>query len=251
MADEELFPVTLPQQVFYYDYLLHRNESKYNMGGHMMLNGELDIDLFRKAYNYATQKYDSLRQRFVVKDGELFQYFLSEFQPNVEYYDFRNRNSPLEDANKFILVENARPFPFENSNLCREIILQTGDKQFIWFARFHHFSNDGYGHSIINKTVSDIYNSLLTDNVFPEIQPFSYVDFLEDDLRYRNSEEFKNSSEYWQKKLTPLPEPLDFTSKKHGIKNFSLHNERVTLNLHRMCYASMLKIGEEEGVSPF
>lgn len=251
MADEELFPVTLPQQVFYYDYLLHRNESKYNMGGHMMLNGELDIDLFRKAYNYATQKYDSLRQRFVVKDGELFQYFLPEFQSNVEYYDFRNRNNPLEDANKFILEENALPFPFENSNLCREIILQTGDKQFIWFARFHHFSNDGYGHSIINKTVSDIYNSLLTDNVFPEIQPFSYVDFLEDDLRYRNSEEFKNSSEYWQKKLTPLPEPLDFTSKKHGIKNFSLHNERVTLNLHRMCYASMLNIGEKEGVSPF
>lgn len=216
-----------------------------------MLNGELDIDLFRKALNYTAQKHDALRLRFVEKDGELFQYFLPELESNIEYYDFRKRNNPLEDANKFILEESARPFPFENSNLCREIIIQTGDKQFIWFALFHHFSNDGYGHSIINKTVSDTYNSLLLSDSFPEIQSYSYLDFLEDDLKYRKSEEFKNSSEYWQKKLTPLPEHLDFTTKKHSIKNFSLHNERVTLNLHRMCYASMLKIGEEEGVTPF
>ena len=77
---DKLYPLTLPQQAFYYDYLLHRNDCKYNMGGYLLLNGDLDIDLLRKAYNYVIAKYDTLRLRFVTLDGELFQKLVSEYQ---------------------------------------------------------------------------------------------------------------------------------------------------------------------------
>jgi amino acid adenylation domain-containing protein len=221
------------------------------MGAPQILDGDLDIELFRKAYDYVIQKYDALRIRFVTIDGELFQKILPEYQCNIEYRDFRNSKNPLDDAMRFVLKENAKPFPFENANLYLERILQTGDKQFIWFTRFHHFSNDGYGRSVINKSISDTYNSLLANGIFPEIESFSYLDFLEDDLKYTESDTFKKSSEFWRGKLTPLPEPLYFTDKKQGIKDYSLHNERFTLNLHRMCYASMLKIADLAGVTPF
>ena len=251
MSHNQLYPLTLPQQTFYLDYLLHQNDSKYNMGAPMILNGDLDIDLFRKAYDYVIQKYDTLRQRFVTRDGELFQMFLPGYQCNIEYRDFRDRENPLEDAMQFLVEENGKPFFFEKTHLYLEMIIQTGDKQFIWFTRFHHFSNDAYGRSVINQSISDTYNSLLSNGSFPEIKAYSYLDFLEDDLIYRDSEIFKNSSEYWCNKLSPLPEPFDFTSKKQGLKEMSLHNERITLNLHRMCYAAMLKIADQAGVSPF
>jgi len=251
IADEKLYPLTLPQQSLYYDYLLFQNDCKYNMGGAILLNGELDLALFRKAYDYTIRQYDVYRQRFMVKDGELFQYFVSDLDINIEYRDFRNHEDPLEDAMQFVTSENRQPFHFEDVCLYREMIIQTADRQFFWFTRFHHFSNDGYGRSIVNKVLSETYNSLLAGGSYPEIKSFPYLDFLEDDLKYRDSDAYRDSTAFWQKKLTPLPEPMDFTSKKYGMKECSLHTERITMNLHRMCYSSMLHIAEDAGVTPF
>ncbi len=250
-CEDKIYPLTLPQQSFYYDYLLYRNESKYNMGGSLLLNGDLDLDLFEKSINYVTTKFDAQRLRFVTKDGQLYQKFVQETQGNFEYIDFRACEDPLQAALQFLENENHKPFPFENKNLFMDKVLQTDEKQYIWFPRFHHFSNDANGRSVINQAISETYNSLFANGTFPEINSFSYLDFLKDDLLYRESADFKNSSLFWQKKLTPLPEPLDFTAKKHSIKNFSLHNERVTLNVHRICYASIMKIADETGVSTF
>ncbi len=251
MDHTDLYPLTLPQQTFYYDYLLHQNDSKYNMGGSLMLKGDLDVELFEKACNFVVQKFDSLRIRFVTKDGQLFQQFLPEYRCHVDYLDFRNKENPLDEAIQFLILENARPFPFEEVTLFMEMVLQIADKQYILFPRFHHFANDGYGKSVVNQALSTAYNILLADGTYPEMKSYSYLDFLEDDRDYRISESFKNSSEFWRKKLMPLPEPLDFTTKKYSLKDFSLHNERITLNLHRICYASLLKIADETGITTF
>jgi amino acid adenylation domain-containing protein len=250
--ENRLYPLTLPQQSFYNDYLLHQNGSKYNMGGVMILNGYLDLELLSKAYRYVTKKYDVFHQRFITQNGELFQTFIS---PNgsdtIEYMDFRKSEDPFKSAMEFILDEIARPIPFEKVSVHRERILQTGNNQFIFFPTFHHFSNDAYGHSIINQAFSDVYNNLITEGTFPEIPAYSYLDFLEDDLKYKQSSYFKDSALFWQRKLSPLPEPLEFTLKKYNLKNFSLRTERITLNLHRMCFASILKISDEVGVTAF
>ena len=249
MIYKELYPLTLPQRSFYYDYLLNQNGCKYNMGAAMIINGDLDIDLFKKAFDSAIKIYDSLRIRFIQHDGELLQTFIPEYQCEIEYLDFRNHINPLEDALKYIEKERLKPLAFVDVNLSKDSILQTGDKQFIWFPFFHHFSDDGYGKSVVHRTVTEIYNSLLTSDILPDLHPFSYRDFIADDLDYQSSDSFKTSSEFWKSKMTPLAEPLDFTSKKYTIKKFSPHNERITLNLHRMCYASILKVADQTEVT--
>jgi amino acid adenylation domain-containing protein len=221
------------------------------MGGVLILNGDLNPHLFREAYRYVTNKFDIFRQRFVYQDGELFQTFSSECDVDVSYLDFRSNKNPLEEAMRFAMEENIQPFPFEETRLYQETIIQTAEKQFIWFTRFHHLSNDACGRAVINQAISDTYNSLLIEGHFPEIKSYSYLDFLEDDLRYRESAYYKKSITFWKDKLTPLPEPLSFTIKKNRTKNLSLQTERVTLNLHRMCYASILKIADEADVSLF
>jgi amino acid adenylation domain-containing protein len=250
--EDHLYPLTLPQQAFYCDYLLYQNDSKYNMGGVMILNGYLNLDLLNQAYQHVTKKYDIFRQRFIIRNGELFQTFVSHNGTDaIEYMDFRRKENPFKSAMEYIFEEIARPLPFENVGMHRERVLQTASNQFIFFPTFHHFSNDAYGHSIINQAFSEIYNSLISEGTFPEIPAQSYLDFLEDDLKYRESSYYKDSVTFWQKKLSPLPEPMEFTFKKYSSKNLSIHTERITLNLHRMCFASILKISDEVGVSAF
>lgn len=248
---EGLYPLTLPQQALYYDFLLYRDHSKYIIGGIHLLNGKPDFDLFRKAYHFAASRYDIFRLRFVHHDGELFQSFVPEFSCDMEYLDFRNRKEPLEDATRFAIEENLKPFPFENVPLCREVFIQTADEQYVWFPKLHHFSNDGYGRAVFNRAFSETYNSLLANGTYPDLKDYSYLDFLDDDLKYRTSDAYRDSAEFWKKKLSTLPEPLDFTAKKYRIKNCPLHTERLTLNLHRMCYSSMLKIADDTGVTSF
>jgi len=73
MTETKLYPLSLPQKAFYYDYLLNRDDSKYNMGGALILNGDLNIELYQKAYNYVITFYDAMRIKFVKKEEILLQ----------------------------------------------------------------------------------------------------------------------------------------------------------------------------------
>ncbi|MDD4109565.1 MAG: condensation domain-containing protein [Prolixibacteraceae bacterium] len=225
----KLYPLTLPQRSFYYDYLLLKNDCKYNMGGYLLLNGSLDLDVFTQAYKHTLQKQDISKLRFVVKDEELLQYFEDDFEPEIFFLDYRNEENPVDKAINYVLAENRKPFPFTGTPLFYDIIIQTAHTQYVWFPRFHHFSNDGYGRSIITNSISLTYNSLINGKGYPELKSYSYLDFLEDDLKYRQSAEFINSSDYWKEKLTPLPEPISFTIKKHSIGIF--HSKQNILRL--------------------
>lgn|GEM_PF-1422032 len=249
--ENNLYPLTLPQEAFYYDYLLNGDNHKYNMGGAFFVNGELNIELYRQAYNYAVKYFDGMRVRFI-KSGEfLYQQFDEDVNYEIKYFDFRNSNNAVENALEFLLKEYKKPLPPVDSMLYSEIILRTGDFQYIIGPKFHHFANDAMGRSIFNEAVSTAYNSYLKNGVFPELKPFSYIDFINDDLEYRNSEAYKNSFEYWKQKFSSLPEPFLFTSKKRSVKNTSQHTERLTLNLHRICFESVHNLADETGATTY
>lgn len=251
MNDNDLYPLSLPQEAFYYDYLLNCDDHKYIMGGAMILEGDLNIELYQKAYNYVIKHFDVMRMRFVKKGDILYQQFRPEYQCEIKYLDFRRRINPVEEGFDYILMEFQKPIPIENEDLYFEIVIQIDDKRFISSPKFHHMMSDGMGKSIISQAFSDTYNSLLEKGCYAELKTFSYIDFINDDLQYRNSDSFKKSFEYWKHKLARLPEPFGFTSKKKSIKNISLHTERLALNLHRICFESILNIAFETEATTF
>ncbi|MGE5457090.1 MAG: condensation domain-containing protein, partial [Methanococcaceae archaeon] len=251
MTDNNLYPLSLPQEAFYYDYLLYGNDCKYIMGGALILEGDLDIELYRKAYQHVISSFDTMRIRFVRREDTLFQQFRPEYQCEIKYFDFRKNINPVEDAIEFILKEFHKPLSFENDELYTEMVIQTDEKKYILAPKFHHLINDGMGRSIVNQAISDTYNSLLKNGCYAEIKTFSYLDFINDDLQYRNSDVYKKSFEYWKQKFAKLPEPFDFTSKKKSIKNISLHTQRLALNLHRVCFESILNIAFEADATTF
>ncbi|MFH0733032.1 MAG: amino acid adenylation domain-containing protein [bacterium] len=245
MNNDILYPLTLPQEAFYYDYLLNRNDSKYNMGGAFFLESELNVEIMRKAFNYVIKHYDILRVKFVQNGDQFYQLFKHEYEGTVNYYDFRNNKNPIQEALEFALKENKKLMPFEEDDIFFIMILQIEDKKNIIVPKFNHLFSDAMGMAIINQAISETYNSLLEKDCFPDLKDFSYVDFINDDLQYRDSDIYKKSFEYWKQKLAVLPEPFEFTSKKKSIKNVSLHTERITLNLHRVCFESILNIAYE------
>ena len=251
MTKNNLYPLSVPQEAFYYDYLLNRNDCKYNMCGALILNGDLNIDLYRKAYGYVIEHYDAMRIKFVKKGEILFQQIRQEYRCDIKYFDFRKHTNPVEEAFDFILKESQKPLPIESDDLLSEMVLQTDDKKFILAPKFHHMIYDATGKAIINQALADTYNSLLEKGCYPDMKSFSYIDFINDDLQYRKSDSYKKSFEYWKQKFTFLPEPFSFTSRKKSIKNISLHTERVTLNLHRISFESILNTAFEAEATTF
>ena len=126
MNEGKLFPLSLAQEAFYYDYLLNRNDNKYNMGGALILDGSLDIELYSKAYNYVITKYDAMRIKFVKVEETLYQQFRDEHKCEVKYLDFRNRKDPVKEAIDFILAEYKKPLPIESDDLLRNDITNRG-----------------------------------------------------------------------------------------------------------------------------
>ena len=151
MTDEILYPLTLPQEAFYFDYLLHRNNNKYLMAGVFVLNGNLDIELYRKTYNYVISRFDALRLKFIKKDDFLYQYFRQEYHTEIKYLDFRKNKNPVEEALDFILKEFKKPISIEAENLFSEMIVQTGDATFIIGPKFNHMILDAMGEGLLTR----------------------------------------------------------------------------------------------------
>ena len=221
------------------------------MGGAFFLEGDLNIDLYRKAYNYVITCFDAMRIKFIKRGDILYQQFRPEYQCEIKYIDFRKHKNPIAEALDFILKEQKKPIRMESDDLYSEMILQTDDNVYILVPKFHHMVTDAMGRGIVNQAISDTYNSLVEKGILAEIKAFSYIDFINDDLQYRESELYKKSFEYWKQKLVNFPEPFEFTSKKKSIKNISLHTDRLTLNLHRICFESILNIAYETDTTTF
>ena len=56
--------LTLPQQDVYFEQLLYADEPIYNIGAKAKIEGEINIDLFNKAYTLLIEQHDSYRTIF-------------------------------------------------------------------------------------------------------------------------------------------------------------------------------------------
>ncbi len=248
-----MYPLSLPQQSIYLDALRHGATTKHNMGGALIISGPLDIGRFRQSLECARHVHDVQRMRLHWEGETVRQEFLAaEDCPSAfEYFDFSSRLQPYPDALEWILEDIGRPMRLNGFPLYRDVLFCLGKDLHLWFPKFHHISNDAFGHSLIAGTVAAAYTELLRNRPCPAFKSFSYLDFIEDDRAYASSGQFGRDEAFWREKFRAMPEPLPFTSRKGGLRGDILRTERCTLELNRLVYRSVLRRCEEADVTPF
>jgi amino acid adenylation domain-containing protein len=247
----EAYPLSSSQQAIYLDSLLHPPTAKYNMGGAFVIRGPFDLSLFRQALEFAARRHDAERIRLRLEGETALQEFLPDILCELQVLDFSGKAQPFQSAIEWMSEDISHPIPLESFPLFGDLLFRLSENLHLWYPKFHHIANDAFGHSLIAATISAAYTELAGGGRLPEIDKRSYVDFIEDDSRYRASDRFLEDAAYWREKFASMPEPLPFTARKNVLPGDLLKSVRCTLGVSRLVYDAVLKACERDGVTPF
>jgi len=167
----------------------------YNMALVLSIDGNIDPDLFRRAFRICVDQRDALRTVFSERDGKPRQTVLDETPADVEFVDLSADPDPQRALEEWSRQRTLRLFNLDQC-LFDSALLQLETDRFAWYLNQHHLITDAWATGIIYNQVSATYARLKSgDSASPRLPQFSeYRDF---ERKARNESSRKDVLEYW------------------------------------------------------
>jgi NRPS condensation-like uncharacterized protein len=146
------------------------------------LQGNLDPELFNKAFQKLVERYDILRTVFVYKTTKRPRQVVLEKQEAPFYFeDISNR--PLEAAHSYIkraiLKDRENLFDLTAGPLLRLYLFKTSNDSWKSLWTFHHILMDGWCLGILFREFIELYTAIL-GNTSPRLAPvFPYSNYIQ------------------------------------------------------------------------
>ncbi|MDF2397604.1 amino acid adenylation domain-containing protein, partial [Pseudomonas sp. 3MA1] len=213
----QTFPLTAAQKAIWLDQISQGDSPLYNIGNYLEIQGPIVPEVMQRAVQLMVDKHDALRLTLVEEtdaDGVPLQAFVPAIKVEVPFLDFSTQADPVSTAMAFVEEHMARSFPMTEAPLCRFFLIKLADTHYWSINQAHHIILDGWAFGEMLQSLGALYSDLLQARQ-PDMDATSYLDFIHDDLRYRESARYAKDRDYWQAKYQSLPEPL-FTARHHN-----------------------------------
>ena len=175
-----------------------------NIGGVVIIKGEVNLDLLEKAIQIFIKRNDGIRSRFMERDGEPYQYIFPYESKTIDYANFSNSINPQKAFEKWSNYTFSTVFELEDSDLYYLGLFKISNKESGVLLRIHHIICDGWGTSIIQRGILETYCRLIKEEVVNITPAPSYIDFIEKEDKYVKSFRFLKDKEYWNEKFSNM-----------------------------------------------
>ncbi len=195
------YPVTEAQYRFWMLSQLEGGTKAYQINSAVQINGDIEADLFIKAFKEVVKRHEILRTHFQTNDNGVLRQFITpwnQFDMDFSNMDFSETSNPYFEIEQFIENKNQQGFDLANGPLFRAALLQTSKTHFVFYLSLHHIISDGWSLEVLRAEVLNNYKNLLAGNESPDppqlIQFKDYVHWL----KSRSSEnDYLESEKYW------------------------------------------------------
>lgn len=219
------------------------NTSMENIGGVVIIKGEINIDILEKAIQIFIKRNDGIRLRFIERDGEPYQYISPYKSKKIDYMNFSNSINPQDEFEKWSSYTFSTAFELEDSDLYYLGLFRISDKESGILLRIHHIICDGWGTSIIQRGILETYCRLIKNEVVNTTSAPSYIDFIEKEDKYINSFRFLKDKQYWSEKFSNISEYFLYNS-THEVEG-----RRSVFDLDSKLSMKVKEFLEEKGMS--
>ncbi|WP_419794896.1 amino acid adenylation domain-containing protein [Pseudomonas palleroniana] len=206
----QTFPLTAAQKAIWLDQITQAESPLYNIGSYLELNGPINAERMQHAAELLVAKHDALRLTLLDAtdaDGVPLQCIASTVPVEVPLLDLSEHADPASAALVWMGEHMARAFSLTQAPLFRFFLIKLGEAHYYFASQAHHIILDGWAFGEMLQSLGGIYSDLAEARQ-PDMQARSYLDFIDDDLRYRESARYAKDREYWQHKYQTLPEAL-------------------------------------------
>ena len=222
--EKKMFKLTNPQKNIWNMEFFYKNTNICNICGSGLIKEKIDINLLKKAINILVSKNDSFRIQLTYENGNPMQYFV-QYEPfEIEVV---NVSSDEEFRNLETIMVNEK-FTLLNSPLFKFKLALFPNGYAAVVLNIHHIISDSWSLGITINEIVKIYHSLINNTEY--ISPtFSYIDFINSENDYINTNKYLKDKEYWKNYLSDFSNVVSMPSMSKKSSNISDSREASRL----------------------
>ena len=195
-----MYSLTTPQKNIWNLQKFYSDSSISNISGMLTFDKLLDTDMLEKAVNIFVKEQNGIRLRFTEKGRDVYQYVTEYEYINIPVKLFGS----IDEARDFFVSDSFTPFCMTDSPMYRFYIFITPEKSGV-YPCFSHLISDAWTLSIFCRSVMENY-SLLRDGQDIIDKNISYLDYVQSEEKYMNSQRFVKDNDYWNNRFISKPE---------------------------------------------
>lgn len=207
---------------------------------------ELDVEKLCEALNILINRHSSLRTVFVESNGIPEQYIIQNVDVKVDYLDLSDKDDKDSLVEGIIHQDKLIPFQLSVYPLMGMKLFKLESKKYLFYLNIHHIITDGWSMNVFYKELMYLYDGLVKGSV-PALEPIKldYVEWVNEQIEWQTTEEFKKIEDYWREELSgKLPKlnlPVDY--KRPQIQSYN--GSFVSFKINKDLTDSLKKISRQ------
>jgi amino acid adenylation domain-containing protein len=246
-------PLSRSQRRLWFLDQLDGSNPVYNITIALRIGGPLKRDLFEQSLKAIVDRHESLRTRFLQKDGIPYAVVEDARDWRMQVVDLSTLSSGEQQAacDRLALEEAQKPFSLDRGPLFRAVLLCRSHNEHVVVLLMHHIISDGWSLGVLAHEVGAIYQSLVEGREFP-LQPLrvQFRDFVD-----WEAQEARSSSEadmqYWRGELGGNLAPLELPADHPRPPLQSFRGQRLSTDIPSALVGRLQTLGSEQNASFF
>lgn len=224
----ESIDLTESQMRIWSGQMLEPDKPLYNMVFSFEIEGSLDIEVFKRAFQRLVDEHDVLRLTIAIEGEIPKQRFLPELESPLELHDLSNNQSPEEDLATWIKHQKKKLFN-TGQVLYHTALIKLNDQKYVWYLNQHHLITDGWSLTVLYQAMSRHYGALMETGQSDRTEAIAgYRSHAESNSFFQQ----ENTSAYWQEKK----EAITSSPALYGNRNRqnTSNSQRISVNLGKV-----------------
>lgn len=206
----------------------YKGTSVNSICGTAIIEEQINIAMLKKAVEIVCKKHDNFKLQFKVEDGKVKQEVLEKNEPQIEDISVENEEQLKKETEKIVRTS----FKLEQSYLYKFYIFKFKDGKGGFMLNIHHIIADAWTLAFICNEIIEIYSKIKKNESIETKAIYSYLEYINSEQQYLNSEKYQKDKLYWQDKFVEIPELATIPgSKQNRDENNPPTGERIQFNL--------------------
>lgn len=245
--EKKYFPLTHPQKRVWYTEQITPGTSLFNLGGIMRIKGPVDPSIMEQVIQKVVERNDGLRLIIINDDGEPKQYVRELDEFTLPVYDFSGEPNPDLKAKEWLKTETKKQF--SKGEYFAPSLVKLADDDYIYLHKIHHVIGDGWAFALTKQEFEESYQEILKGQSITETEKPSYLDFIQDEESYKESNRFTKHQDFWIENFQDLPQAINLSAKT--ASSSQLAGSRYTHQLDEEMTEKIKAFVKESGSSVY
>lgn len=247
--NKKIYDLTNPQKSILLTEEFYKGTNVNNICGTAIIENELNFELLQKAIYIFIKNNDSFSLKLTLNNNEAKQYLDDNGNINIPIIDINSKDELTALEHK---VMN-KVFDIYNDYLFSFTIFRFKNNTGGFIANVHHLIGDSWTLGILANEIVRIYSCIINGENVEQNSDFSYINYINSEKDYLESDKFKKDKEYWNNVFSTIPEQASIPSSKLNISSddFSCVANRSIFNIDKTIIDRINKFCKSINISIF